>query len=212
MDIDTSGSQEEIQHPEPPKPPPALTPSGRPQRNYRRPAKYHNVYPEGMPPAVLPPTPASSGLIQRVVLIVRNPLSTASNIFGMWKKYLYRPSYDPDASLLPEDLYRSHDINSMPSTLPGDAVEASGYSNKTAELLMNWQNTSSSQKSDAEINRLVHEVALDPDFRLEDLKKFNAQQENRKSDTAAEQSPHLHSFQEASIDIEVPSGSKHTPS
>ena len=213
MDIDMSGNQNEIQHSEPLLPllpPPALTASGRPQRNYRCPAKYRDVYPEGAPPAVLPSTPAS--VIRRVVLIVRNPLSTASNVFGMWKKYLYRPSYDPDASLLPEDLYRSHDINSMPSTLPGDAVEASGYSNKTTELLMNWQNTGSSQKSDAEINRLVHEVALNPDFHLEDLKKFNAQQENRKSDTAAEQSPHLQSFREASIDIEVPSGSKHIPS
>jgi hypothetical protein len=164
------------------------------------------------PPTVVPPTPASS--IQRVFLIVRNPLSTASNVFGMWKKYLYRPSYDPDASLMPEDLYRPHNINSIPSTPPGDAVEDAGssYSNKTTELLMNWQNTGSSQKSDVEMNRLVNEVALNPEFDLEDLKKFNAQRENRKADTADEQSPQLQAFQEASIDIEVPSGSKHTPS
>ena len=218
MDIDTSGSQNEIQYSEPPPPPPAaaLTASGRPQRNYWCPAKYRDVYPEGAQPAVLPlptvPTSTPASLIRRVILIVRNPLSTASNVFGIWKKYLYRPSYDPDASLLPEDLYRSHDINSTPSTLPGDAVEASGYSNKTTELLMNWQNTSSSQKSDAEINCLVHDVALNPDFHLEDLKKFNAQQENQKSDITAEQSPHLQLFQEASIDIEVPSGCQHIPS
>ena len=63
----------------------------------------------------------------------------------------------------------------MLSTPPGDAVEDAGYSNKTTELLMNWKNTGSSQKSDVEMNRLVHEVALNPEFDLEDLKKFNAQ-------------------------------------
>ena len=94
-----SGSQDKF----PPEPimtvqyseplPPALTASGRPQRNYQRPAKYCDLYPEGMPPAVLLPsavlllTPAS--LIQHIVLIVQNPLSMASNVFGMWKKYLY---------------------------------------------------------------------------------------------------------------------------
>ena len=102
MDIDMPESQNDtappeltVLHPEPPPPPPpaALTASGRPQRNYQRPAKYHDVYPEGLTPAVPlptvvpPPTPASS--IQRIVLIVQNPLSTASNVFGMWKKYLY---------------------------------------------------------------------------------------------------------------------------
>jgi hypothetical protein len=79
----------------------------------------------------------------------------------------------------------------MPSTPPGDAVEDAGYSNKTTELLMNWQNTSSSQKSDGEMNCLVHKVALNPDFDLNDLKNFNAQQENWKVDTADEQLPHL---------------------
>jgi Plavaka transposase len=222
IDIDTLESQNDTAPPEPTQtvpypepPPPALTASGRPQRNYQRPAKYRDVYPEGMTPAVprptdVPPTPAFS--IQRVLLIVRNPLSTASNVFGMWKKYLYQPSYDPDASLMPEDLYRPHNINSIPSTPPGNAVEDAGYSNKTTELLMNWQNTGSSQKSDVEMNRLVHEVVLNPEFDLDDLKKFNAQRENWKADTADEQSPQLQTFQEASIDIEVPSGSKHTPS
>jgi hypothetical protein len=178
MDIDMLGSQNDTAPPEPTDPypeppPPALTASGRPQRNYQRPAKYRDVYPEGVTPAVPlptvvpPPTPASS--IQRVVLIVRNPLSTASNVFGVWKKYLYRPSYDPDASLLPEDLYRPHDINSLPSeSTPGDA----GYSNKTTELLMNWQNTGSNQKSDVEMNRLVHEVALNPEFDLIRKKRY----------------------------------------
>ena len=174
----TAPREPTVPHPEPPPPPPALTASGQLQRNYQCPAKYHDVYPEGLTPAVppltvLPPTPASS--VQHVILIVWNPLSMASNVFGMWKKYLYRPSYDPNASLLHENLYCPHNINSMLSTPPGVAVEDSGSSNKTSELLMNWQNTGSSQKLDVEMNHLVHEVALNPEFNLEDLKNFNAQ-------------------------------------
>jgi hypothetical protein len=97
-------------------------------------------------------------------------------------------------------------------TPPGNAVEDAGYSNKTTELLMNWQNTGGSQKSDGETNCLIYKVALNPNFDLNDLMNFNAQWENQKADTADEQSPHLQSFQETSINIKVPSGSKHVPS
>ncbi|KAI0247484.1 hypothetical protein BJV78DRAFT_1276905 [Lactifluus subvellereus] len=55
--------------------------------------------------------------------------------------------------------------------------------------------------SHAEVTHLVNDVMLHPDFRLADLKKFDAQQENWKADTA-----------DGYIDIEVPSGSKHIPS
>lgn len=95
------GSQNDTAPPEPsqptvpyPEPPPALTASGWPAKNYQpRPAKYRDVYPEGMTPAVPPPTvvpPAPASSIQCVLLIVRNPLSTTSNIFGMWRG-LYPP-------------------------------------------------------------------------------------------------------------------------
>ena len=37
-------------------------------------------------------------------------------------------------------------------------------------MLMNWKDSGTSTKSDAEVNRLVNDVLLDPDFKLEDLK------------------------------------------
>jgi hypothetical protein len=87
--------------------------------------------------------------------------------------------------------------------------DASVYTNKSTELLMNWQNSISTQKSNEETTRLVHSVLLDPQFRLGDLEKFNAMYENRKADAAEAKSPFLRMFREASINIDVPSGSTH---
>jgi len=98
-----------------PQPGPAsplpLSQSGRPQRTRRLPARYQDIYPE-------PPLPAASsdysppetavGVVPRVTFIVRNPFKTTPNSFGLWKEYLYRPSYDPDAFISTEDLYCPH--------------------------------------------------------------------------------------------------------
>ena len=86
------------------------------------------------------------------------------------------------------------------------------YTNKTAGLVVNWQNTGSSVKSNNEINHLVHEVILHPEFQLNNLKTFNAAQENWKADMAnldsEAESRLLQSFQHADIWISIPSGSK----
>jgi len=106
---------------------------------------------------------------------------TAPNTFGLWKQYLYRPSYDPDASVSPEDLHRPHSSTIFlheEGTEEG-TEEASLYSNKSSELLMNWQNSVSIKKSNEETTRLVHSVLFDPKFRLGDLEIFNATIENR---------------------------------
>jgi hypothetical protein len=128
---------------------------------------------------------------------------------------LYRPSYDPDTFISTEDLYRpaSPTSTAVPhANDEGKHLEISTlYSSKTAELLLDWQNTSGSMKSDEEINRLVQAVLLHPEFELDALPTFNATRENRKVDTAEKQSPYLHSFQHADINIEVPSGSKGVP-
>jgi hypothetical protein len=85
----------------------------------------------------------------------------------------------------------------------------SAYTNKSAGLLVDWQNTGSSAKSNNEINCLVHEVILHPDFRLDEVQTFNAARENQKADMAEEKSPAmLQTFQHADIQINVPSGNK----
>ncbi len=54
---------------------------------------------------------------------------------------------------------------------------------------MNWKNSGATTKSDAEINRLVRDVLLNPDFELGDLKGFNVTRENKRSDDAEKKSP-----------------------
>ena len=76
---------------------------------------------------------------------------------------------------------------------------------------MNWKDYGPSTKSDGEINHLVDEVLLDPNFNLKDLRGFRAARENRQTDMADKNSPFLDSFQTATIEIEVPSGSKEVP-
>ena len=157
-------------------------------------------------------TPAETAVIPRMVrLIVRNRFRTSPNAFGLWKDYRYRPSQDPDAFILPEDLYRPNTSADYTINQGRHEMEVSSpYRTKSVELVMNWQNTGSSAKSNEEINRLVRDVLRHPDFRLDELEHFNAARENRKADAADEISPFLQSFTHANISIDVPSGN-HSP-
>src|SRR6267378_6590057 len=85
------------------------------------------------------------------------------------------------------------------------------HRNQSVKLLMNWKDSGPSTKSDSEVNHLVDEVLLDPNFKLEDLRGFRAAWENRRTDTADENSPFLDSFHMATVEIDVPSGSKDVP-
>jgi hypothetical protein len=92
-------------------------------------------------------------VVPHVTLIVWNPFWTAPNSFSLWKEYPYWPSYDPDAYISTEDLYRSHTSAIVPDeerTIEEDSK--SFYSNKSIELLMYWQNTGSSKKTNKEVN------------------------------------------------------------
>ena len=209
--------------PGPVSPRPALSQSGRPLRNRRLPARYQDVYPKPPHPAALMSSPATlmpssseleTAVVQRVTLVVRNRFQTAPNTFSLWKEYLYRPTYDPDAFISPEDLHRPHTsaIVHHEEGAEEGTEEASLYSNRSSELLMNWQNSLSSMKSNEETTHLVHSVLLHPQFQLGNLVKFNATNENRKADIAEEKAPFLRSFCHASVDINVPSGSAHEAS
>jgi hypothetical protein len=140
--------------------------------------------------------------------LVQNPYCTPPNNFGIWKEYRYRPSYDPDAFVSAEDLYRPHTSTIVANQVQEEQLEASAYTNKSTALLVDWQNTGSSAKSNTEVNRLVHEVFLHPDFQLDEVRSFNAVQENQKADLAEAKSPLLQAFQHADIHITIPSGNK----
>ena len=166
------------------------------------------MLPEPSPPAASTPAEATYNL-PRVSLIVQNHFRTSQNSFGVWKEYLYRPSYDPDALISTEDLY-----DPQTSAAPdNESIEDSlDDGNKTVRLLLDWQNTGGTAKSNEEVNQLVHAVLLHPEFQLGALRSFNATHENRKADAAEAKSPFLHSFQCADVGIEVPSGSSGVPS
>ena len=82
---------------------------------------------------------------------------------------------------------------------------------KSVEMLMNWKDSGTSTKSDAEVNRLANNVLLDPDFKLEDLQGFNVARENKWGDTVEKKSPFSDSFQMADINIQVPSSTSGIP-
>jgi len=70
----------------------------------------------------------------------------------------------------------------------------STYTNKSARLLIDWQNTGSSAKSNNEINHLVHKIILHLDFWLNEVQTFNTGWENQKADMAEAKSPVLQAF------------------
>jgi len=153
-------------------------------------------------------------------------MNTVANAFGLWRQYQHRPSYDPDSVVDGTDLRTDsppprHSDPSPSSTPTASATTTdpapaqsspSSVLNYTTNLLMNWVNSGSSQKSNGEVNRLVNDVLQDPKFSVEELRGFDAGRANRKLDAANAQSKHLNGFSEASISIDVPSGDKNQPS
>jgi hypothetical protein len=85
------------------------------------------------------------------------------------------------------------------------------HRNESVEMLMNWKDSGTSTKSDAEVNHLVQDVLLDPNFKLEDLQGFSVARENQQSDAAEKKSRFFDSFRTADVNIEVPSGTKGIP-
>jgi hypothetical protein len=154
-----------------------------------------------------------------VILHVRDIMRSAVNAFGLLREYHHRPSYDPDEHITPEDLAnfntgddpayskKNHDIHPLPPW---------PFENMSKYLLMNWANSGSSQKTEAEITRLWREVLVSPDFKREELGSFSARRENQRMDKAFA-SPNDAPFsrdgwKEVKVDIQVPVASRTRPS
>lgn len=140
--------------------------------------------------------------------MVTNPLNTASNGFRLFRRYLFRPSHDPDAFVNPGDL---SNLTAPTPPLPSRSNEAKRnppwpFANMSVWRLMRWLNTGSSTKSEGEVDRLVNDVLRAPDFQAEDLQNFNTHRENRHLDASNKATPLEDNFQDASITIEVPTG------
>ncbi|KAL1703844.1 hypothetical protein EV121DRAFT_207048 [Schizophyllum commune] len=75
-------------------------------------------------------------------------------------------------------------------------------------MLCNWLNNGNVNKTPAELNTLVRDVLLHPDFRLEDLVAFDARRANQRADSADKVpgTPFGTGFEHRTVEIEVPSG------
>jgi len=147
--------------------------------------------------------------MKHVILHVHDSFRTAVNQFNILCEYLHRPSYDPDAFVIPEDL--------ADFTTPPDDSHVKGpcnippwpFDNMSKFLLMSWHNNGSIQKTERELDRLARDVIGHPEFKSEDLSGFSAHQENKQLDKAREVSgadtPFSDdSWRELTIDLEIP--------
>jgi hypothetical protein len=103
---------------------------------------------------------------------------------------------------MPQDLYRPHLSESTLAPIgaqPEINDDILRYKNKTAQLIMDWQNTGSSIKSNKEVTCLVHDMVLHPDFTVNKLLNFSAVCENRKADAAEREATFLQAFQQIPV-------------
>ncbi|KAF9240183.1 hypothetical protein BU15DRAFT_74100 [Melanogaster broomeanus] len=184
----------------------------RPRRVIRLPKRYQDEPPEPLAP-VEEPRPA---MVRRVILHVRDTIRTAFNAFGLFREYPHRPSYDPDAFVSPDDLTyrarrpRSPDLQPhVPSTSVSEQPPPWPFANMSIYRLMEWRYSGSITKSLQEINRLVRDVLLAEDFKVDDLSKFSMATQNGVLDAKynAATTHHSDGWRETDVHIEVPTRS-----
>jgi hypothetical protein len=207
-----------------PPPPPLpsnliLTRAGRVAS--RLPKRYRDIQPAAPTPVPQPPS-AQRSIIRRVILHVRDLMRTMANVFGLLREYHHRPSYDPDENITPEDLANFGTGDGSATSTSEEHIHSSHppppwpFENMTKFLLMNWVNSGSAQKTEAEITRLGREVLSSPDFKLEELQSFDAHRENQRMDQAIAAMESKTPFsrdgwQEVKVDIQIPVASRTKP-
>lgn len=217
MDVDLHDLPDDTIRPQSPilpPPPIQMTSSAQARRSGRVPKRFDDIPPAPAVPVELP-AEAEPSRLPRIILIVRDRLITAANRFGLWRDYPRRPSYDPDTLLSLEELAVPVEAGVISGGLDADSkLESvstfSLFRNKSVELLMGWMNNGYIQKSEEDVNRLVHDVILHEDFNPKDLSGFNANQENRRLDASIAKSGILAGFTSATLTIDVPSGVRGT--
>ncbi|TEB34882.1 hypothetical protein FA13DRAFT_1707097 [Coprinellus micaceus] len=139
--------------------------------------------------------------LPRVILYVRDRLTTAKSSISLWREYLHRPTFDPDPFVAPADLAKSASAH---TALCGKVAEAQKEASQLEEnfswsSLLEWQATGRELKSDGELDRLVNPLPYTPQVKLPDLVGFSAQKAGRQSDNmeVEAKSPLLNDFLEA---------------
>ncbi|KAJ3514958.1 hypothetical protein NMY22_g14576 [Coprinellus aureogranulatus] len=203
LDVGAESTSGSVEHPQPgPQGPTIRIPPIR----IRIPQYIRDMLPKPVPTLTTP--------IRRVILNVRDELKTAKNAIGLWREYLYRPTFDPDSFVPPKDLAKAawvhDDLYSDETGKDDDEEEIHLLANPTWAALMEWKLTGSQMKSDAEVDRLAKILQQD-DFNPKKLKDFSCQKAARLIDKGDGKSPLLNHFTEVPVPIEVPSGDARVP-
>ncbi|KAI9057374.1 hypothetical protein FKP32DRAFT_1551893, partial [Trametes sanguinea] len=128
------------------------------------------------------------------------PTDTKPNRFGVFRRFFIPPQHDPEEDLTldsftdPHSNIRLHPSPSRRTPLHGfgrqmlQAVQTKAstlfapFANVTVFRIMHWLYSGSPTKSAYELNRLVRETFLAPEFRIEHLTDFDATRENERLD------------------------------
>jgi hypothetical protein len=205
---DAVNEPEPIKDPTPEFQPPPTT-SGR-QRRFPR--QYQDFLPSSttniphMPPkpAIQPPShPEPQSPNTRSPSPIPEPpqadvIKTDRDEFGLYRVYTTYPRTNPDEM---QDLESRCDAPGLATasrsgekrwwtgfgcSMPDLSIQKDGFFapflNATVFRLMNWFYSGSSSKSIAELQSLVDDVILAPDFKISDLSNFNAKRELRRLD------------------------------
>lgn len=173
---------------------PPNAPGQRPSRTRRLPPRYRDELPEVPPPAASASTSLAdqSSCVRRVILHVFDSFRTGFNTFGIARDYRHRPTYDPDSFVSIRDLSDLPCHPNADSSLENPTTSSRRrpppwpWANMSIWRLMSWKLTGSSQKSNAEVTRLVREVIQALDFSIDDLANFNSITESRRLDSTSQ--------------------------
>lgn len=149
---------------------------------------------------------------------------TEANEFGLFRCYTVKPQRDPEESVAPSQFCDSPHISVPPddpdvhplrgfgsrvvqSIREGAAKWHMPFASPSSFRLLHWFYSGSTTKSAGELDRLVHDVILAPDFNKDDLDDFNTNREQEKLDDYSETSGLFSSedgWRKGSVKIRLP--------
>ena len=168
-----------------------------PPRRQRRPPTYQDDLPAEPPPLIsqIPSESAFNEAQAPTLEPASNAFQTLPDKFGVYRVYPHgRPSYTPDDLYTISDSVGSSNISMnepgasasrswfspfRPSleAVTGVVAQSSPFAKMSTLHLMSWFYSTSNTKSHAELDRLVNEVILSPDFSPAELVGFRAAKE-----------------------------------
>jgi hypothetical protein len=166
-------------------------------------------------PAASPPPISRSPSPMPVDMPTPEPMiyETTPNHFGLYRRFTTRPSVDPENDITIDDLTDAPTFINITDRGYRKAEEAFGstdtssnifapYLNASVYRLMNWFYQTGS-KTLNDLNSLVHNVILAPDFKADHLQNFSANSEAKRLDDNP-MCPSSDGWHESSVKLRLP--------